>query len=169
MKLDPQLRSGRVRNGMSIQVRSFGSLCNAPRAPCDAPSAPSTAPSTAPAAAAEVPLTYHVELQPLPPGELCLLLPLGHALGAQGSGEAAPPRKRARAAPAAAAAPRLAQLRLRLEQGLDSTRFEWVAGTAVRAGAVGGDADAEAYAARLLNECHSLPLTVAFVMQRALP
>ena len=75
----------------------------------------------------------------------------------------------AAAAAAAAAAPRLAQLRLRLEQGLDSTRLEWIAGTAGKAGAAGADADAEAYAARLLNECHSLPLTVAFVVQRALP
>ena len=73
------------------------------------------------------------------------------------------------AAAAAAAAPLLAQLRLRLEHDLDSTRLEWVAATDGKAGAAGADADAEAYAARLLNECHSLPLTVAFVVQRALP
>ena len=79
------------------------------------------------------------------------------------AGAAAPP------AAAAAAAPRLAQLRLRLEHDLDSTRLEWVAATDGKAGAAGADADAEAYAARLLNECHSLPLTVAFVVQRALP
>ena len=132
----------------------------------DAPAA--ATPSTA---AAEAPRTYHVELQPLPPAELCLIVPLG----TEGGGAAAPSRKRGRAAPpaaaaaAAAAAPRLAQLRLRLEQGLDSTRLEWIAGTAGKAGAAGADADAEAYAARLLNECHSLPLTVAFVVQRALP
>jgi len=92
-------------------------------------------------------------------------------LGAEGGGAAAPSRKRGRAAPPAAAAfaPRLAQLRLRLEQDLDSTRLEWVAAMAGKAGAAGAAADAEAYAARLLNECHSLPLTVAFVVQRLLP
>jgi hypothetical protein len=126
-----------------------------------------TAATTAPAAAAEASRTYHVELQPLPPAELCLIVPLG----AEGGGAAAPSRKRGRAAPPAAAAfaPRLAQLRLRLEQDLDSTRLEWVAAMAGKAGAAGADADAEAYAARLLNECHSLPLTVAFVVQRLLP
>ena len=124
--------------------------------------------ATAPAAAADASRTYHVELQPLPPAELCLVLPLA----AEGGGAAAPSRKRGRAAPpaaAAAAAPRLAHLRLRLEHDLDSTRLEWVAATDDKAGAAGADADAEAYAARLLNECHSLPLTVAFVVQRALP
>ena len=87
---------------------------------------------------------YRVELQPRPPDTLCVLVPL----------------------PAVGRLPaRLAQVRLRLEQQLESNSLAWV----VDADAAGSAADAApaAYAARLLNECHSLPLAVAFLVQQA--
>jgi len=89
-------------------------------------------------------VAYRVELQPRPPDALCVLVPL----------------------PAVGRSPaRLAQVRLRLEQQLESPSLAWI----VDADAAGAKADAApaAYAARLLNECHSLPLAVAFLVQQA--